>query len=119
MNNFNYHKKYHYILKYIVISLPILLLIIGAISKNNYNDIITLLTTYTNNFKALTINQFWQNILSLFNFNTLTDNLSIIILNYPLYILWIYLIDLTLDIISIIPRYAHKLLNKLGGVYND
>lgn len=119
MKTFNYHKKYHYILKYVVMALPIIILIIGCASKNNYNDIITLLTTYFNNFKSLNINQFWQNILALFNFNLLNDNLSNIILNYPLYILWVYLIDLTLDIISIIPRFSHKLLNKFGGDYNE
>ena len=115
MRNFNYEKKYHYLIKYIIIGLPILLLLVSNFSYNNYfSDMKQELYNLFVAFRQLNINQWYDNILNTINFN-ITNETGYIILSMPLYIFWVYVLDLVLDIFVFVPKLAHKLMYKLGG----
>lgn len=119
MNKFSYHKKYHYMLKYIILGLPIILLILFSISKNNYSSGLLLIRSCLCNFKNLSINNFYSSIINLIGFNSLSDDLSIIILYYPLWIIWVYAFDLIIDVLTFILKLSHKFIYKFGGFEND
>ena len=131
MQNFSYHKKYHYALKYFIMAFPLLLLLFSCFVKFNITD--SNIQTYLpqlnysiSNFfiqlRDLPLNSWYYNLLDLFGIYTQTYE-DLIIVNvlsiYPLYILWVYIMDLILDIFAMIPKLAHKLLYKLGGGIDD
>lgn len=123
MNNFKYSyaKKYHYMLKYFVMALPLLLLFISylleltdsSFNLSLINDLLVKLKTFA---------PWYANILyslRLFSADLLVDNLfTNVLLYYPLYIVCVYLFDLILDVISIIFKLVHKLLNKVVKDYD-
>lgn len=118
MKNFDYAKKYHYLVKYLLIAFPILLILLSLISYNSqFNDVMTLLKSYCVEFRSINFNSWWNNLLNLFELNTITNDLLYIVLTLPLYILWVYIFDILLDVFAVIPRIAHKMLSKIGGDY--
>lgn len=118
MKNFDYGKKYHYMVKYLLIAFPILLLIVSLLSYNSqYNSVLTLLSGMTNEFLNIPFNSWWTQLLSIIGLDNLTNELLVILTAYPLYVLWVYIFDIFLDVFAIIPRIAHKLLSKVGGDY--
>lgn len=116
MEKFSYHKKFHYLLKYIVIGFPIILLICSLISySSQYNTILQGVYNLSLDLRNLPINQFYNTFLNVLGFNTITNELTYILLTIPLYIMWVYLLDIVLDVFTLIPKIAHKFIEKLGG----
>ena len=117
MNNFNYEKKYHYWVKYFVIAFPLIVLLFIILNHNitqvNIND-------YFVDFSSILevpINSWYFQIIDLIGFREIFDSASIysVLLVYPLYVFWVYVFDLVLDIFVFVPKLAHKLMKKLGG----
>lgn len=121
MHKFSYHKKYHYALKYFVMAFPLLIFILGLVSRNEMAyDFITFCSESLTDFANIDLNLWYQNLLDLLGLSGLYGNEYInIMLDYPLYILWVYIMDLILDIFAMVPKLAHKLLYKLGGGIDD
>lgn len=117
MDKFSYHKKYHYLLKYIVVGLPIILLICSLISySSQYNTILEGVYNLSLDLRNLPINQFYNSFLGVLGFENITNELTYILLTIPLYIIWVYLLDIVVDVFALIPKIAHKFIEKLGGV---
>lgn len=118
MKNFDYAKKYHYLLKYIVLGLPLLLLGLSLISYNSeFNIVLALLKSLSIEFRGINFNSWYNDFLNVFSFNNVNNDLLYVLLTYPLYVLWIYIFDIMIDILGVIPRIAHKLISKVGGDY--
>ena len=119
MKNFDYGKKYHYMVKYGIMFLPLILLIVGNF---RVNDVLVLsnLNSYVEAlFTALrgnSINSWYSIMLNYLGFNS-TTGLSFVLESYPLYIVWLYLFDIIVDLFGLVPRLAHKLITKIGGDY--
>ena len=131
MQKFSYHKKYHYALKYFVMAFPLLLFLFSFFVKTNFVDLQTQsyigdlnysLSQFFINLKDLPLNSWYFQLLDLFGIYTQTHSdlvVTTILAIYPLYILWVYIMDVILDIFAMVPKLAHKLLYKLGGGIDD
>ena len=119
MQNFDYAKKYHYMLKYVVLGLPIILLIIACIVDNltEYNALIDYLHSFFEEFRLIEFNVWYNNFLDVIDLRVVNDRYLYILSSYPLYILWVYIFDILIDLLAIIPRLAHKFISKFGGDY--
>lgn len=113
MKNMNYNKKYHYILKYILLGLPIALLLLSNISYNNaFTSLQDIIYDMMVSLRSFTLNDWYNTFINVLGFTT-TDKISYILLSYPLYVFYIYLFDIVLDILCFIPKLAHKFIYKL------
>ena len=117
MNNFNYEKKYHYWVKYFVIAFPLLILLFIIL---NHNIIVSDIENYFLNFSQILevpVNSWYFDIIDLIGFRDILDSGSIygVLICYPLYVFWVYVFDLILDVFTFVPKLAHKLMKKLGG----
>ena len=119
MKNFDYGKKYHYMIKYGIMFLPLLLLILGNFWVNDVN-VLTLLNSYVESLfqslRSYELNSFYNTLLDTIGFDS-SSGLSFILESYPLYIIWLYVFDLFVDLFGLIPRLAHKFITKFGGDY--
>ena len=128
MKNFSYHKKYHYALKYFVMAFPLILLLFSCLIKinNAYETDTTYylgklnyaLSNFFINLKDLPMNYWYVSLIENLGFYVQTyEDLIVqnVLVIYPLYILWVYIFDLILDLFTLIPKMAHYFLNKLGG----
>ena len=108
----NYNKKYHYILKYILLGLPVLLLLLSNISYNNaFSSLQDVIYNMMVSLRTFSLNDWYNSFIDVLGFET-TDKISYILLSYPLYIFYIYLFDLVVDVLAFIPKIAHKFLYK-------
>lgn len=117
MKSFNYKSKYHYIVKYFVIAFPLIFIfIVSLIDTITYEDFFLSVTDIAYSLE-ISINKWYFDILSLLDLKSTFDNGGFIgfMVIYPLYVFWVYVFDLILDVFTIIPKLAHKFLNKLGG----
>lgn len=106
-------KKLHYTLKYIVLGLPIILLmgLIFARTTEYYNFFETFTTSITNTLDNMAT--WYASLVEYLNINTENMNIYIrLIIYYPVYIFYVYLIDLLVDVLTFIPKFFHDLLNK-------
>lgn len=105
-----FKNKLHYTLKYIVISLPIILILFswfGGSFKDSVDlPFIDILESCFNTFKGLDINAWYDSLLTSIG---LSNNLFYInyLLYFPLYVMWIYIIDIVLDLLLLIPNLLH------------
>ncbi len=159
MKNMNYARKYHYMLKYFIMALPLLLIFFMSISicsslNMPLGDLITyvkepldvqknieikywlsdnisqgwygLVFKSFRTFYSLPINSWYYKILETIGLTFRTSStdaydflyhssLPNFLLFYPLYIMWVYIFDLILDIFCFLPKLAHRLMDKLSG----
>ena len=119
MKNFDYGKKYHYMIKYAIMFLPFLVLVLGhfwvsdIVITNSITSYVEALFTY---LRGLSINNWYSIMLRYLGFNSY-NGLSFVLESYPLYIIWLYLFDIIVDLFGLVPRLAHKLITKIGGDY--
>ena len=119
MKNFDYGKKYHYMIKYMIMFLPLLLLVVGHFSftdTNIINDINVYVEALFSYLRGIDMNSWYNDLLVLLGFNA-SSGLAYILETYPLYIIWLYLFDIVLDLFGMIPRLAHRFISKFGGDY--
>lgn len=117
MKSFNYKSKYHYIVKYFVIAFPLIfILCLTLIDSITLNDYMVRITDFGDSFNVF-INEWYFKLINLLGFQETFDNggLFCFMIVYPLYVFWVYVFDLILDVFTIIPKLAHKFLNRLGG----
>lgn len=119
MHRFNYKTKYHYALKYLVLALPILTILLLYLVKDidMYHDLLNNFGDFMIAFQNAPINEWYIDIITLIGLDSffIENTVTSIITLYPLYIFWVYVIDIVLDIFTLIPKLAHKFFNKLGG----
>lgn len=119
MKNFDYGKKYHYLTKYLIMFLPLLILILGNFCVkdiNILNSINSFVESLFTTLRSNSINGFYTSLLNLIGFNS-TSGLAFILESYPLYIIWLYIFDIFVDLFGLLPRLAHKFITKFGGDY--
>lgn len=124
MHNFNYKKKYHYVVKYLVIALPILCTLCFNLfipDNANYTQAFEMFVQFFGNLLNVDINSWYRAIISyLFGVDLFTfgnNPYFLVIISYPLYVFYVYVFDLILDVFTFIPKLFHKFLEKVGG-YN-
>lgn len=117
MKNFDYEKKYHYLVKYFVIAFPlVVVLFLTFLDTMTYPDYINFMDN-TSSFLHVNINSWYFDLIDIIGLTEVYDNgglLSYLVI-YPLYVFWVYVLDLVLDIFAFVPKLAHKLMYKLGG----
>lgn len=120
MNNakMDYAKKYHYLLKYFILSFPLIFLLICSFNSKDYlsdnlNYLSHLVYGLVDNNPLVS---WYSDMLNLFNIS-LADNYLIFIQVLPLWIIAVYLFDLLIDVLLLVPRLVHKAVSKIGGDY--
>lgn len=119
MKDFDYAKKYHYMLKYLILALPILLLLLCCIMDNltYYNGLLDYLHSFFSEFRLVEFNLWYNDFLDVIDLRVVNDRYLFILTSYPLYVLWVYIFDIFIDILGLLPRLAHKFISKFGGDY--
>lgn len=118
MQKFSYHKKYHYALKYFILAFPLICYCLLFICKDytNLADFVLMPIDFLGSLASADINSWYFNLLDIIGLLSPLDEVRYdILICYPLYILWVYIFDVILDIFAMVPKLAHKLLYKLGG----
>lgn len=123
MKNFAicYKKKYHYILKYLLLALPILITLIfnwNIPDNTNYTGAFESFIQFNSKMLNLPLNNWYVSLCSsLFGNDGLTTLISNpygnVILNYPLWVMYVYVFDLVVDVFTLIPKVAHRFIEKL------
>lgn len=124
-----FSKKLHYIVKYLIIALPILLILLsychssfayGTTSVsivNSYKDLLANLDFVFDEMLLWPINAPYDSLLMVLTGNTYNPS-DCYILNiltaYPLYVFWVYIFDILLDVICFIPKFIHNLFERLS-----
>ncbi len=150
MNNYkmNYAKKFHYILKYFILALPLIILVIAffypfilknanlpvnngipTLSFELFNSYLGSESVYLTDFIYDFIYFFRTGIFSWFerflasigfSFTSITEYFfQQFMFSYLLYVLCVYMFDIVLDFLLLLPKLAHRLMNKLGGERYD
>ena len=106
-------KKLHYILKYIALGLPLLFMLLGLLSQqaNMFQNVVADLNDLMTELLESTNSLWYHDLLNAVGVDV--SNFSYvghILLHYPLYIFYVYLFDLMLDIICFMPKFMHKLM---------
>ena len=119
MKNFDYGRKYHYMIKYALMFLPLLVLILGHFWVSDIeitNSIISYVEALFTYLRGINLNLWYNDVIIYLGFDS-TTGLSFVLESYPLYIIWLYLFDIIVDLFGLIPRLAHKFITKFGGDY--
>lgn len=82
------------------------------IENSNYKQEIN---NWCNGFKNLPVNQWYGQLLNVIGVGQTTNSVMNVIYVYPLYVLWVYLIDLIVDCLLVIIHFGHNALSRLGG----
>lgn len=119
MQKFDYAKKYHYMLKYFILALPILLFALSYLCKEMelFESMLDYIEVFFQNLRNVPFNSWYNDFLQVLDLNAILDRHLYILISYPLYILWVYIFDILIDLLAIIPRLAHKFISKFGGDY--
>lgn len=121
MKNYSYHKKYHYLLKYFIMAFPLICYILCYFIRFSELEVTSqgeIAFESFMGFADVPINSWYTSLLDILQIPRL-GSFDTLLVYYPLYILWVYIMDLILDIFALVPKLAHKLLYKLGGGIND
>lgn len=70
---------------------------------------------WCNGFKNLPVNQWYGQLLYVIGVGQTTNSVMNVIYVYPLYVLWVYIIDLIVDCLLVIIHFGHNALSRLGG----
>lgn len=66
-------------------------------------------------FRNLPVNQWYGDMLVTIGLGITTSMMMNVIYTYPLYVLWVYIIDLLVDCLLVIINFGHNVLKRLGG----
>lgn len=69
-----------------------------------------------NDFYKLSFNNWYDNLLSAMNL-TIDNDTTYYLYHIPLYIIFVYIFDIIVDLFGLIFRLGHKLISKVGGDY--
>lgn len=106
--------KLHYITKYIFISLPVLMLLFALFSDTNYVTVVGDMFDFMTELASYFPSDWYASLLDLIGISySDLSNISFIITFYPLYVFYVYLFDLILDIICFLPKFLHDLFYNL------
>ena len=123
MNNFNYKRKYHYFVKYLVIALPIIIALLMCFripDNSNYNLMLESFSEFLTKLLLLDISSWYTSLLGILSVDVpalMLNPLGLLLISYPLYIFYVYVFDLILDVFVLIPKLFHKFMERVGG-YN-
>lgn len=70
---------------------------------------------WCNTFRNLPVNQWYGDMLDTIGLGITTSMMMNVIYTYPLYVLWVYIIDLLVDCLLVIINFGHNALKRLGG----
>lgn len=108
-----FKNKLHYALKYLALGLPIIALaflyfrapndLINLISNNPINELFN---------DLLDVSPWYNSLVDIIGLELGANVLSDYFVLYPLYIFWVYIVDMLLDIITWLPRLLHDLVWK-------
>lgn len=82
------------------------------IENSNYKQEIN---NWANSFKRLPVNAWYGQLLDVIGIGDTNNSVMNVIYVYPLYVLWVYLIDLILDCLLVIVNLGHNALKRLDG----
>jgi len=119
MKNFDYEKKYHYILKYLILGFPLIVLLVYLFTTYNVSDLnsgIDTLSNFTDSFMSWEYNHWYDSLLETLHI-TYTDNLVNVLIHLPVYFLYVYIFDIIFDVVSLLPKLCHNLIKKVTGGY--
>ena len=108
-----FKKKLHYALKYLALGLPLIALLFLYFRAPN--DLLNLIENNPINAlfnRLLNISPWYNSLVDIVGLELNSDVLSNYFVLYPLYIFWVYILDMLLDIITGFPRFLHDLVWK-------
>lgn len=82
------------------------------IQDSNYKQEVN---NWANGFKNLPVNQWYGNLLDVIGVGVTTNSVMNVIYVYPLYVLWVYILDLIVDCLLLIINFGHNALQRLGA----
>lgn len=107
---------FHYFTKSLIILFPIIILCLSLLVDGYSGDMFNELSSFMSNIYNLPMSNFYSQTLNTLGFTDINLNTYLgYILYMPLWIFWVYMIDLLLDFMLFIPKIAHKWLDKGYG----
>lgn len=73
------------------------------------------INNWTNDFVNLPVNAWYGSLLTAIGINLTANSLMRVLYVYPLYVIWVYILDLVVDLLLVIVKLGHNALQKLGG----
>lgn len=70
---------------------------------------------WANGFKSLPVNQWYGQLLNAIGVGQTENSVMNVIYVYPLYVLWVYILDIIVDCFLVIINFGHNALHRLGG----
>lgn len=70
---------------------------------------------WANGFKNLPVNSWYKSLLNVIGIGETTNSVMNVIYVYPLYVLWVYILDLIVDCLLLIINFGHDALQRLGA----
>ena len=106
----------HYGTKYLILLFPLIILVLSLIFDGYNGGMFAELSSFMDTLYNLPINSFYVATIDALGLSTLALNTYLGYVVYmPLWILWVYMLDLMLDFMLFIPKIAHKWLSKGYG----
>lgn len=112
-------KKCHYILKYFVLAFPLIYSLFALFAKNTELHYFNSVNNYfVEGLKITPLFDWYNDLLNLLGFGSVTKaagSVFPLLLYYPIYIIYFYLIDVVVDLIVFVPKLFHKFMEKWSG----
>ena len=109
--------KLHYLLKYFFLALPVFELVFFLITNvNSRASMITFITSDNTIFKSIGSSSYGLDLASIIEDITGVNNaLSVYFSGILLWIVYVYIFDIFLDVIVFIPKFCHSFLDRVSG----
>lgn len=109
--------KLHYILKYFILALPLIMMLSYSLARETtsltyINNIETGILSLLTNANTM-LNNSYTSVLTLLGINIPTN--AQMLYYYPLWIVLVYIVDLIVDILVFLPKMAHHFLSIEGA----
>lgn len=109
--------KLHYLLKYFFIALPVFELVFFLITNvNSRASMISFITSDNTIFKSIGSSSYGLDLASVIeNVTGVNSALSIYFTGVLLWIVYVYIFDILLDVLIFIPKVMHSIVEKVSG----
>lgn len=114
MRKRNIKTYFHWVIMTVILLFPLIMVILSGFGNNS----ILTMNQWCNDFISLDVNSWYQTLLNTIGIGVSENQVMFIMYVYPLYVIWVYVLDVLVDIFLVIVKIGHNALERLG-VDND
>ena len=111
MRGRNIKRVAHWVVMCFVLLFPIVMTIISGFGNND----ISYINEWINEFINLDVNLWYKSLLDTIGIGITENSVMSVMYVYPLYVIWVYILDLLCDIFLCIVKLGHNALERLGA----